>query len=113
MIFFLIAELQIFYREAASRGNLIRCIGIAGNNHCIFDNLFQFRNAGVQLALLVFRLVILSVLRQVAERARFFQLLSDFVGAGSFQKLEFFLVIVQTLLGQFDLLSHLQYPLLS
>lgn len=85
MVLFLVAKLQIFHREPAARGYFVRRIGVAGDNHCVFNDLFQFRDAGVQFTLLVFRLIILSVLRQVAEGTRFLQLLGDLIRAVVFR----------------------------
>ena len=95
MVLLLVAELQILYDKAAAGRNLIRSIGVAGYDDRQLDDLLQLRDAGVQLALLVLRLVILGVLGQVAERARFFQLLGYLVRAGGFQIFQFFLISVK------------------
>ena len=64
----------------------------------VLDQVRDLGNAGVELALLRLGLVILAVLRQVAERARLLDELRDFFLAGRLEVMQFFLERVQTLL---------------
>lgn len=98
MVLLLLVELQILYNKAAAGRDLVCGIGIAGNDDRQLDDLLELCDAGVKLALLVLRLIVLGVLGKVAEGARFLELLCDFVRTGSLEVFEFFLISVQAFL---------------
>ena len=60
MVLLLLVELQILYNKAAAGRDLVCGIGIAGNDDRQLDDLLELCDAGVKLALLVLRLIVLS-----------------------------------------------------
>ena len=112
MVLLFLVELQILYHKAAAGRNLVGRVGVAGNDNRQLDDLLKLCDAGVELALLVLRLIVLGVLGKVAEGACFLELLCDFVGAGGLEVFEFFLISVQAFLCQLDFFSRICNPFL-
>ena len=93
-------------RDLAANGDLIgiglRLIDDLG----VEQDLLQLGNAGIELALLVFGLVIFAVLRQVAEAAGFLDELGDLVGPGGLAVVQLCLQLVISLLAHFEFFNH-------
>ena len=70
------------------------------------QDLLQLGNAGVELALLVFRLVIFAVLAEVAEAAGLLDQLRHLVGTGGLAVIQFLFQLVIPSLAHFEFLCH-------
>ena len=70
------------------------------------EDVLNLRNAGVELTLFVFRLIVLAILRQVAEGAGFFNHFRDFFFAGSVQIIQLILQSLQMALAQLKFFCH-------
>ena len=89
---------NIEHAHAAADGHDVRRDFDLFHDLSVLDQVRDLGNAGVELALLRLGLVVLAVFRQVAERARLLDELRDFLLAGRFKIVQFFLERVQTLL---------------
>ena len=69
-------------------------------------NLLQLGDAGIELALLVFGLVILAVFGQVAEAAGLFNQFRNFIRAGRFAVVELFFQLIIPSLAHFEFFHH-------
>ena len=76
------------------------------------QNVLQLGNAGVELALLVFRLVIFAVLAEVAKAAGLLDQLRHLVGTGGLAVIQLLFQLVIASLTHFKFLSHAAHPFL-
>ena len=70
------------------------------------QNVLQLRDAGVELALLVLRLVVLAVLAEVAKAAGLLDQLRHLVGTGGLAVIQFLFQLVIPSLAHFEFLCH-------
>ena len=70
------------------------------------QDVLQLGNAGVELALLVFGLVILAVFRQVTEASGLLDELCDLVGTGGLAVIQLLFQLVVPLLTHFEFFYH-------
>ena len=79
------------------------------------QDILQLGNAGIQLALLVFGLVVFAVLAQVTEAASLFDLIGNLIGTGGLAVIQLAFQLVIPLLAHFEFFNHartiLSYPL--
>ena len=74
------------------------------------QNVLQLGNAGVELALLVFRLVIFAVLAEVAKAAGDLDLLRNLIAAGCLQIIQFLLKFLSARCAHFIFSFHTAVP---
>ena len=78
------AGFDIDHTHFAANGDLILGLIILIDDHRMLEDILQLGNTGIQLALLILRLIILAVFGQVSEAAGNFDLLGNLVCAGGF-----------------------------
>lgn len=77
------------------------------------QNVLYLGDAAIELGLLVFRLVIFAVFREVAERTGLFDLLGDFLFARRFQIVQFLLQLLEAERADFEFFCHNSRSFLS
>ena len=103
-------KLQVLHHHVVAHVDHVHVVLLLLNEGVVGQNLIQFRNAGVELALLVFGLVVLAVLRQVPEGAGLLDELRHFLLPHGFQIRELLLQFLQALRAQSIFLCHGDTP---
>ena len=101
LVFLLLVLLNVKHLDgAADDDDALFDLGLFDDDG-VFDQVLHFGDAGVELALLGFRLVILAVFGEVAEGARFLDQLRDFLFAGGLEIVQLVFERVEALLAHF------------
>lgn len=75
-------SLDIGYAHFAANGDLILGLVVFIDDHRMLEDVLQLGDTGIQLSLLIFRLIVLAVFGQVTEAAGNLDLLGNLVCAG-------------------------------
>ena len=102
----LLVKLLVQHGDGGAQADVVPLGLVLLDNHVIGQNLLQLAHTGVELALLVFGLVVFAVLAEVAEPPGHFNLLRHLVGPGGLEIVQFLLQLLQALGGKLILLGH-------
>ena len=107
----LLAAAQLRYGNNAADGDLVGILALV-HDHRVQQDILQLCDAGVQLALLVFRLIVLAVLAEVAEAAGLLDQLRHLIGTGGLAVIQFLFQLVIAGLTHFEFFRHAAHSFL-